>query len=39
MKSVPSFAEQVKELAGKAVSAIATREVKTVQTTDAAAEK
>ncbi len=39
MKAVPSFAEQVKELAGKAVSAIGTREVKAVPTSEAAAEK
>lgn len=39
MKAVPSFAEQVKELAGKAVSAIGSREVKAVTVSDAAAEK
>ncbi len=39
IKAVPSFAEQVKELAGKAVSAIGTREVKAVPASDVAAEK
>ncbi|MBI4740279.1 MAG: hypothetical protein HY777_01695 [Betaproteobacteria bacterium] len=39
MKAVPSFAEQVKELAGKAVSALGTREARAVPASDTAAEK
>lgn len=39
MKAVPSFAEQVKELAGKAVSTLGTREAKTVAASDTVAEK
>jgi len=37
MKMVPSFAEQVKELAGKAVSAIGTRKVKATLASDVVA--
>lgn len=39
MKAVPSFAEQVKELAGKAVSALSGHETKTGPASDTAAEK
>lgn len=39
VKAVPGFAEQVKELAGKAVSAINSREAKPVKPTDVAADK